>query len=63
MQLNPRYWRYKYTSDIIELCNSNYCNGGSIPGDRSCIQSRVGALCEECDLYNIRGDGSYTKSD
>ncbi|KAM3133767.1 hypothetical protein pb186bvf_014176 [Paramecium bursaria] len=60
--LQQKYWRYSYSSNIIENCNSNDCNGGWIPGDRSCIRSRIGALCKECDLYNIRGDGHFTNN-
>ena len=33
------------------------CLGGWEPGDKSCNIGYLGALCEECDIYNIKGDG------
>jgi hypothetical protein len=39
------------------------CNGGWKTGDNSCFISHIGALCEQCDLYNIRGDGSFSVSE
>ncbi|KAM3137970.1 hypothetical protein pb186bvf_009865 [Paramecium bursaria] len=56
------YWRFKFNSQIIEFCDSEYCRGGWIPGDQSCVKSRIGALCKACDLYNIKGDGHYTNN-
>lgn len=35
--------------------------GGWIPGDASCLDSFIGANCEECDIYNSRGFGKYFK--
>ncbi|CAD8114152.1 unnamed protein product [Paramecium primaurelia] len=32
------------------------------PGDQSCSEGHVCALCEQCDLYNIRGEGPYSVS-
>ncbi|CAK72942.1 unnamed protein product (macronuclear) [Paramecium tetraurelia] len=39
-----------------------YLNCGWKPGDQSCIEGHIGALCEQCDLYNIRSQGSYSVS-
>ena len=33
------------------------CLGGWSTGDKSCLKGHIGALCEQCDIYNIRGDG------
>ena len=33
IELQKGYWRYKYDSEIIEFCESLYCNGGWMPGD------------------------------
>ena len=29
--------------------------GGWSYGDQTCVIGRVGALCKECDIYNIYG--------
>ena len=31
-------------------------------GNDLCTEGYIGALCESCDLYNIRGDGYYASS-
>ena len=55
------YWRPYTTNDRITYCvnNPSVCKGGWIPGDRSCTIGQLGALCEQCDLYNVRGNGVY----
>ncbi|CAD8117093.1 unnamed protein product [Paramecium primaurelia] len=64
IELKQEYWRAYYYSDKIEHCyhNVNNCKGGWQPGDQSCSEGHIGALCEQCDLYNIRGDGPYSVS-
>lgn len=36
--------------------------GGWKEGDTSCFIGHIGALCEECDIYNLRGDGHFSTS-
>ncbi|CAD8122482.1 unnamed protein product [Paramecium sonneborni] len=64
IELKSEYWRAYYYSDKIEHCfhNVNNCLGGWKPGYQSCFLGHIGALCEQCDLYNIRGDGFYSIS-
>ncbi|CAK57244.1 unnamed protein product (macronuclear) [Paramecium tetraurelia] len=64
IELKQEYWRAYYYSDQIEQCyhEGKNCRGGWQSGDQSCSQGHIGALCEQCDLYNIRGDGSYSVS-
>ncbi|CAD8126371.1 unnamed protein product [Paramecium sonneborni] len=65
-KLNLKYgfWRPYFNNDIINECINliDNCNGGWEVGDTSCFQGHVGALCEECDLYNLRGEGHYSTS-
>ena len=39
------------------------CIGGWGTGDKLCALGHVGALCEQCDLYNINGYGSFSVSE
>jgi hypothetical protein len=39
------------------------CLGGWISGDNSCFLGHIGALCEQCDLYDMRGDGEFSVSE
>ncbi|CAD8159253.1 unnamed protein product [Paramecium pentaurelia] len=61
IELLEGYWRPNYLSDEIEECfkNLKFCKGGWGQGNQICDLGHVGALCEECDIYNIRGDGKY----
>ncbi|KAM3129816.1 hypothetical protein pb186bvf_018110 [Paramecium bursaria] len=64
IELREKYWRPYDDNDAVSYCY-NFpvnCNGGWIPGDDSCALGHIGALCEQCDLYNTRGDGSYATS-
>ncbi|CAD8148748.1 unnamed protein product [Paramecium octaurelia] len=63
IQLKNGYWRPNYLSDYSALCfkNLNNCGGGWRVGDNSCSEGHVGALCEECDIHNIRGFGKHFK--
>ncbi|CAD8108038.1 unnamed protein product [Paramecium primaurelia] len=64
IELKSDYWRPYYYSNIIEYCYHlpQNCKGGWLPGDVSCQLGHIGALCEQCDLYNIRGDGQFSVS-
>ncbi|CAD8101522.1 unnamed protein product [Paramecium sonneborni] len=61
IELREYYWRAYYYSERIEYCYHliENCKGGWRSGDDSCILGHIGALCEQCDLYNSRGSGSY----
>ncbi|CAD8094633.1 unnamed protein product [Paramecium sonneborni] len=62
--LKTGFWRSSYTSDLTEQCFKNliFCQGGWDVGDQSCQLGHIGGLCEECDIYNIKGFGQYFKS-
>ncbi|CAD8213453.1 unnamed protein product [Paramecium pentaurelia] len=64
IELKEGFWRPNYLSDIIEECfkNLKFCKGGWGQGNQICDLGHIGALCEECDIYNIRGDGKYLKN-
>lgn len=64
INLKPGYWRYEVRSSTIEACINNElnCAGGWDVADNLCSIGHVGALCEECDINNIRGYGKYTKA-
>ncbi|CAD8163743.1 unnamed protein product [Paramecium octaurelia] len=61
IELRPTYWRAYNHSQNIEYCYHmpKNCQGGWIPGDKSCQVGHIGALCEQCDLYDSRGQGSF----
>ncbi|KAM3129390.1 hypothetical protein pb186bvf_018538 [Paramecium bursaria] len=64
IELRENYWRPYDDNNVVTYCY-NFpvnCNGGWNPGDESCTVGHIGALCEQCDLYNIRGEGSYAVS-
>ncbi|CAD8196346.1 unnamed protein product [Paramecium pentaurelia] len=64
VKLKPFYWRpYEY-SHAIEYCQNmpENCIGGWNPGNNLCVNAHVGALCEQCDIYNVRGNGQYSLS-
>ncbi|CAK76088.1 unnamed protein product (macronuclear) [Paramecium tetraurelia] len=64
IQLLPGFWRPSNFSDYVEPCFKNpiFCLGGWQVSHNSCNLGHIGALCEECDIYNIRGHGSYFKN-
>ncbi|CAD8086012.1 unnamed protein product [Paramecium primaurelia] len=64
IELIEGFWRPNYLSDQIEECfkNFQFCKGGWGQGNQICDLGHIGALCEECDIYNIRGDGKYFKN-
>ncbi|CAD8115237.1 unnamed protein product [Paramecium sonneborni] len=64
IKLLPGFWRPNNFSDYVESCFKNllFCIGGWQAGDNTCIQGHIGALCEECDMYDIRGQGNFYKN-
>ncbi|CAD8168810.1 unnamed protein product [Paramecium pentaurelia] len=64
IMLRPHYWRPYESSENIEYCLNmpENCLGGWNPGNELCSEAHVGALCEQCDIYNIRGQGSFSVS-
>ncbi|CAD8214598.1 unnamed protein product [Paramecium pentaurelia] len=65
IQLKKGYWRPNYQSDLIEYCFKfvDFCEGGWVVSDNLCLVGHIGGLCEECDMYNIRGQGNYFKNE
>ncbi|CAD8116010.1 unnamed protein product [Paramecium sonneborni] len=64
LNLKQGYWRPYFESNLISYCLNlpGNCLGGWIEGHESCFLGHIGALCEQCDLYNIRGAGQYSIS-
>ncbi|CAK68383.1 unnamed protein product (macronuclear) [Paramecium tetraurelia] len=64
VKLRPGYWRpYSYSTRIEYCLNMQInCEGGWTPGDSSCFSGHIGALCEQCDIYNIMGNGQWSVS-
>ncbi|CAD8104192.1 unnamed protein product [Paramecium sonneborni] len=64
LNLKFGYWRPYFQSSKVSYCLNlpENCLGGWEEGDNSCFLGHIGALCEQCDLYNIRGDGYYSVS-
>ena len=64
IQLKLGYWRAYVFSSKIDSCFhlEENCIGGWGTGNDLCSLGHIGALCEQCDLYNIMGSGSYSVS-
>ncbi|CAK91844.1 unnamed protein product (macronuclear) [Paramecium tetraurelia] len=64
IKLRPNFWRPYFYADLVEYCYNFElnCLGGWNYGDSSCSLGHIGALCEQCDIYNTRGYGSYSIS-
>ncbi|CAD8214829.1 unnamed protein product [Paramecium octaurelia] len=64
LNLKFGYWRPYFQSNLVSYCLNlpENCLGGWLEGDESCFTGHIGALCEQCDLYNIRGHGQYSIS-
>ncbi|CAD8102417.1 unnamed protein product [Paramecium sonneborni] len=64
LQLLKGYWRPNHLSDSTDYCfkNPKFCLGGWKVGNDLCSLGHIGGLCEECDVYNIRGDGQFFKT-
>ncbi|CAD8161621.1 unnamed protein product [Paramecium pentaurelia] len=58
------YWRPYFDTNQVEYCYNlpESCLGGWKEGDDSCIIGHIGALCEQCDIQDLRGDGKYSIS-
>ncbi|CAD8108887.1 unnamed protein product [Paramecium primaurelia] len=65
-QLNLRkgFWRPYFDNNQIEECYNlkENCLGQWDYGDNSCFLGHIGALCEQCDNQNIRGQGKYSSA-
>ncbi|CAD8072342.1 unnamed protein product [Paramecium sonneborni] len=64
LNLYEGFWRLNILTSIGEYCSNNpsNCLGGWQTGDVTCVLGHIGALCEACDVYNVRGQGKYSKS-
>ncbi|CAD8082824.1 unnamed protein product [Paramecium primaurelia] len=64
INLLPGFWRPNKLSDYAEYCfkNPQFCHGGWQVGDYTCSEGHIGALCEECDVYDTKGFGKYFKN-
>ncbi|CAD8079740.1 unnamed protein product [Paramecium primaurelia] len=64
LKLKFGFWRPYFQSNIVSYCLNlqENCLGGWEEGDNSCFLGHIGALCEQCDLYDTRGDGKYSVS-
>ncbi|CAD8108641.1 unnamed protein product [Paramecium sonneborni] len=64
IQLKPGFWRPNQISDFVEYCYKNpiNCLGGWNVGNDLCSIGHLGGYCEECDRFNIRGDGKFFKN-
>ncbi|CAK68861.1 unnamed protein product (macronuclear) [Paramecium tetraurelia] len=65
LKLLQGYWRPEYDNRYITQCSNKVenCKGGWDVGYNSCEEGYFGALCEQCDIYNIRGDGRYSNTE
>lgn len=63
IDLQKGFWKFSSRSHQIESCfkEAENCLGGWTSGDHSCKFDCLGALCEECDIYNLRGFGEFLK--
>lgn len=63
LQIQPGYWRANYHTNDIVSCGTmeQYCLGGWKVDHELCFVGHIGALCEECDIYNKYGDGQFFK--
>ncbi|CAD8145255.1 unnamed protein product [Paramecium pentaurelia] len=61
LKLRQGFWRYHQNSDDILQCSYSQtkCKGGWETGDFSCEIGYVGALCEQCDIYGVRGSEKF----
>ncbi|CAD8117743.1 unnamed protein product [Paramecium sonneborni] len=64
INLQQGFWRPHYLSDQTNYCfkNQNSCKGGWSYGNNLCSIGHSGALCEECDIQNVMGQGKYYKT-
>ncbi|CAD8149947.1 unnamed protein product [Paramecium octaurelia] len=64
LNLYSGFWRAYFDTNQVEYCYNlpESCLGGWKEGDDSCITGHIGALCEQCDISDVRGDGMYSIS-
>ncbi|CAD8145257.1 unnamed protein product [Paramecium pentaurelia] len=65
LKLLQGYWRPQYNNKYITQCSNKVenCKGGWEVGYNSCEDGYFGALCEQCDIYDIRGEGRYSNTE
>ncbi|KAM3138145.1 hypothetical protein pb186bvf_009818 [Paramecium bursaria] len=58
------HWRPDYLNDKAEYCKNQpaNCKGGYDSGNDLCQEGLIGALCEECDIYQVYWDTKYSMS-
>lgn len=56
------HWRPSHLSDLVEYCKNKpeNCVGGFDSGNDLCTEGKIGALCEECDIYGTFWGESYS---
>ncbi|CAD8096842.1 unnamed protein product [Paramecium sonneborni] len=64
LNLRQGFWRPYFDNNFIEECQNLRinCLGQWNFGDSSCYTGHIGALCEQCDIQNIRGDGYFSQA-
>ncbi|CAD8114528.1 unnamed protein product [Paramecium sonneborni] len=64
LNLRLGFWRPYFDNNFIEECQNlkENCLGEWNYGDSSCYMGHIGALCEQCDIKNIRGNGYFSQS-
>ncbi|CAD8130763.1 unnamed protein product [Paramecium sonneborni] len=64
LNLKQGFWRPYFDNNNIEECYNlqKNCLGGWQYGDNSCYLGHFGAMCELCDVENIRGDGHFSNA-
>ncbi|CAD8064552.1 unnamed protein product [Paramecium sonneborni] len=65
LKLLSGQWRPEYNNRYITQCSNKIenCKGGWDVGYDSCETGYFGALCEQCDIYNRRGQGKYSNTE
>ncbi|CAD8115627.1 unnamed protein product [Paramecium sonneborni] len=64
LNLRQGFWRPQFDNNDIEECYNlkENCVGLWDYGDNSCFLGHIGALCEQCDIEDTRGQGRYSNS-
>ncbi|CAD8112865.1 unnamed protein product [Paramecium sonneborni] len=64
LNLREGFWRPYFDNDQIEECYNlkDNCLGLWDYGDTSCYLGHIGALCEQCDIQDTRGQGKYSNA-
>ncbi|CAD8215117.1 unnamed protein product [Paramecium octaurelia] len=64
LNLRKGFWRPYFDNNQIEECYNlkENCIGQWDYGDSSCYLGHIGALCEQCDIQNTRGQGKFSNA-